>query len=213
MTTPLRPVPTHGAPRLPEPPQKPVRPTGSVSAAEFERFAELAKEGKDLDAITKASGRSRATVVKYLTRMLPLNERACPEALLVERLGGYLSDDYDWRAAMVQAPPPPVVTHVHREGVPGLDDNDLVTIALALAEQSGARARDLAVRVVAELTGRNVTDLLCRARERRLLSEGMPPNRADEVARAWVQEKIDPTFSGDWRRGYERGYDDWEGWQ
>lgn len=201
MTAHLRPVPN--APELPASPVErpdaaarpsptPTRPSGAMKREEFERMADLVATGADLDAVVADTGRSRGTVVKYLRQMLPLEERACPDQLLDERLHEHFtSGNYDWRAAMRLTPPPPVIEKVERMGVPGLSDHHLVTIALVLADRTGPGERALHGLLVPELRTRHLGYVLREARTRELCRAGLAREQAERAASIWVTDHYD----------------------
>lgn len=194
MTSHLHPVPSD--PALPF--ERP-RPGGAVTHDELTRFAELAGQGESPEAIAEQTGRARTTVTKYLRLMLPLDERGCPDALLGERLSGHLSTgDYDWRTAMTHTPPPPPIKRIERAGIPGLSDPQLITLALALADQPGRRFQMACDELLPELHQRHLGQEVLRARKQELVRSGLSHEQAGRAAALWCDDHFDLHVSDEW---------------
>lgn len=179
MTTHLLPLPTH-------------RPAGPVTTEEIELIARLASEARDLDHIVEETGRSRQTVVKYLRLMLPLAERGCPDPLVAERVGAqFAAGEFDWKATMALTPPPPPVTRIERNGLAGLANEELVTIALLVADRAGPRYREFIPGLCVEIRSRHLAHELHEARRRELIRAGLDPDQADRAASIWLEDHFD----------------------
>ena len=154
-------------------------------------LATLAAAGHDLDGIADEAGRSRQAVLARLRRMLPVDERGCPEALVLPRLRELLQDGHDWRRTMLTDTPPRPVHRppaVHRAGVAGLEDDDLVELADALV-RTQARDVDLLERVRQQVVDRRLGDRLVRRRVRELVRATPTYHHEEEfrmAAEQWV---------------------------
>jgi hypothetical protein len=177
------------------PPARPDRPARWGQQWTEDCFAELVQlvaAGLTLQDVADAAGRTPSTVLSRLRRMLPVDERGCPEPLVVPRLRELLEDeDHDWRRAMLKdTPKPPVVRPpaVHREGIPGLEDDDLVEIADALV-RTQARDAGLLERVRQQLLERRLGNRLVVRRVRELVRATPTFHHEEEfdmAAEQWV---------------------------
>ena len=184
---------------LPPPSRRPRPPRSGEpwTETDYATLVRLCREGRSATDIAAELGRSDASVADRASRMLPLDERGGPRDLSVHRLRHHLQQDadYDWQAALVQTPPPrPVVEHVHppqvRRGIPGLEDEQLVTLA-ELLSQTSASVSDEARRVLTADIGRQI---LHRGLEERVIARAA--DRAQERARRMVDDSYDATFGG-----------------
>jgi hypothetical protein len=150
-------------------------------------LVDLAAAGHSVPEIAERAGRTVSVVVPRLRRMLPVDERGCPEHLVLPRLRELLGqDDYDWRRAMLKDTPRPPVHQppaIHRSGVPGLDDEDLVEVADALV-RSNVRQPDLLERVRCEIRDRRLGDRLVERRVRDLVRATPTLHRREEFEMA-----------------------------
>ena len=108
---------------------------------DYEELLRLYREGTDLAELSRRLGRSQAVVQARAKRLLPLDQRGVPSDRVLPQLRRNLLqvDDYDWQTHLAATPPPrPVVNHVHppavRTGIEGLQDHELLAMALALAQ-------------------------------------------------------------------------------
>ena len=191
---------------LPAPP--PRRPSRSGQPWTEECHAELADlvtAGLALPDVADAAGRQPAAVLTRLRRMLPVDERGCPEFLVLPRLRELLEDGHDWRRAMLQdSPKPPVVRPpaVHRAGVAGLEDDDLVEVADALV-RTQARDDDLLERVRQQLVERRLSGRLVQRRVRELVRATPTFHHEEEfqmAAEQWVTNGLGGPLGPAWFR-------------
>lgn len=187
----------------------PDRPSRSGQPWTEECLAELVTlllEGHDVRAIALRAGRTHSTVLTRLRRMLPPDERGCPEPLVLPRLRELLATaDYDWRRTMLKdAPPRPVhrPPAVHHAGVAGLVDDDLVEVADALI-RTNVREADLLERVRQEVVERRLGDRLVSRRVRDLVRSTPTYHHEEEfrmAAEQWVTNGLDgPIGPRAWR--------------
>lgn len=184
---------------LPPPSRRPRPPRSGEpwTESDYATLVRLCREGRTARDIAAELGRSDASVADRASRMLPLDERGGPRDLSVHRLRHHLQqdDDYDWQAALMQTPPPrPVVEHVHpppvRRGIPGLDDDELVTLA-ELLSQTSASASDESRRALSVDIGRQI---LHRGLEERVLERAT--DHAQERAQRLVEDCYGAAFGG-----------------
>ena len=158
-------------------------------------LADLVAAGHDLDQVSVEAGRSRQAVVVKLRRMLPVDERGCPEPLMLPRLRELLAEGHDWRRAMLKDTPPRPVHRppaVHHAGIPGLADDDLVEVADALV-RTQARDDDLLERVRQQLVDRNLGERLVQRRVRELVRATPTFHHEEEfrmAAEQWVSNGL-----------------------
>ncbi|WP_275003827.1 hypothetical protein [Promicromonospora iranensis] len=165
LTTPIR-----GPEMLEEQPQQRQSRTGTTwTEEENEQVVALVRSGADLDAVADGVRRSSTSVVARLRRMLPLEHRSCPNDRVVLALREHLRDpDYDWQGQMLLTlPPRPVVNPpaIVREGLAGLADDDLVTVAHSVLLDDRVATADLRGRLVAEVKQRGLADRVGQSHE------------------------------------------------
>jgi hypothetical protein len=156
---------------------------------DYEQMLALVREGQDADHVADAIGRSPQAVAGKMRAVLPVEQRSCPADRVLPALRAQLAGDpaYPWAEIVLQSPPPPPIVRqvVHREGVGGLDDDDLVTIAWALIACEGAD-EEVVQGVCQEVRERSlthrVTDRFARSLMRRT-----PPVMSDEAHEASVR--------------------------
>jgi hypothetical protein len=160
---------------------------------DYEQMIALVREGHDLDDVADSLGRSPQAVTGKMRAVLPVDQRACPPDRVLPALRAEVTDDpaYPWADIVLQSPPPPPVVRqvVHREGVAGLEDDDLVTIAWALIACEGADDEVLAS-VCREVHSRALTRRVT-SRFARSLMRRTPPVMSDEAHEAavrWFEE-------------------------
>lgn len=160
---------------------------------DYEQMLALVREGHDADDIADSIGRSPQAVAGKMRAVLPVAQRSCPSDRVLGALRAQVTDDpaYPWAEIVLQSPPPPPIVRqvVHREGVGGLEDDDLVTIAWALLASEGAD-EDVLQGVCREVRERSLTR---RVTERfaRSLMRRTPPVMSDEAYEAavrWFEE-------------------------
>jgi hypothetical protein len=160
---------------------------------DYEQMLALVREGHDADHIAGSIGRSPQAVAGKMRAVLPVEQRSCPTDRVLGALRAQVTHDpdYPWAEIVLQTPPPPPIVRqvVHREGVGGLEDDDLVTIAWALIACEGAD-EDVLQRICREVRERSltrrVTDRFARSLMRRT-----PPVMSDEAHEAavrWFEE-------------------------
>jgi len=156
----------------------------------------LTAAGHDFNQLTVEAGRSRQAVLTKLRRMLPVDERGCPEPLLLPRLRELLGQGHDWRHTMLKDNPPRPVHQppaVHRAGVAGLADDDLVEVADAII-RTNLRQADLVERVRQEVVDRRLGDRLVARRVRDLVRSTPTYHHEEEfrmAAEQWVSNGLD----------------------
>lgn len=154
------------------------------------------RDGCDIDEIARRVGRTPQSAQGQLRRLLPLDERHLPNELALARLRQLDADgDYDWLAALAQRTKSAWELRVEAEaahdarGIGALADDELVTVALALASSSTCRSTSIAQRCGHELHRRGIGEQVCvraaRAAEEdvhRLLREPLYADRWDDSA-------------------------------
>jgi hypothetical protein len=103
---------------------------------------------------------------------LPPEVRGCPaDRVLAAAREAFAEPGYDWRRTILLSPPPPPVVQRTYAGVPGLESEDLVTVAYALIASGGTREGRLLETVGREIERRNETHHLVTLRTTRALHE------------------------------------------
>jgi hypothetical protein len=174
-------------------PRPPHRSGQSWTDDDHEQMLALVRDGCEADDIADSLGRTPPAVTARMRAVLPVEQRACPPDRVLPALRALVRDDpaYPWAEIVLQSPPsPPVVQQViQREGVAGLEDDDLVTIAWALVACEGADdevVQGVCREVRARSLARRVTDRFARSLMRRT-----PPVMSDEAHEAavrWFEE-------------------------
>ncbi|GAA1918525.1 hypothetical protein [Nocardioides marmoribigeumensis] len=190
------PTPTTTPTRRPDRPDRPARSGQPWTEECHVELVELVGAGLTLPEVADTAGRQPSTVLPRLRRMLPVDERGCPEHLVLPRLRELLeSGDHDWRRAMLKdTPKAPVVRPpaVHRDGVPGLEDDDLLEVADALV-RTQARDEDLLGRVRQQVVDRRLGDRLVDRRVRELVRATPTYHHEEEfrmAAEQWVSNGL-----------------------
>ena len=196
-TTPdTRPDPPDGAPALSLLASRQRRPHRSGQPwtdDDYLQMLALVREGHDADDIAGLIGRSPQAVAGKMRAVLPVEQRSCPSDRVLGALKVLVTDDpaYPWAEIVLQSPPPPPIVRqvIQREGVGGLEDDALVTIAWALIGSEGAD-EDVLQSICREVRERSltrrVTDRFARSLMRRT-----PPVMSDEAHDAavrWFEE-------------------------
>ena len=129
----------------------------------------LVRTGADLEAVAEGVQRSTTSVVSRLRRMLPLEHRSCPNDRVVIALRDHLRDPgYDWPAQMLLTlPPRPVVSSpaIVHEGLAGLVDDDLVTVAHSVLLDDRVATAELRGRLVDEVRQRRLANRVRQSHE------------------------------------------------
>ncbi len=134
MTATLSPLP---------PPRRPARSGEPWTPEDYETLVRMSAEGAGLPDVAQTLERRDTAVLARARRMLPLDERGLPADRALVQLGSHLRDDpaYDWARWLATSPPPPPVQHTHvtvrRDGIPGLEDEDLLAVAECLVTGGG----------------------------------------------------------------------------
>lgn len=162
---------------------------------DYEQLVALIRDGADHDEIATGLQRPLSTVGMRTRRLLPVEERRCPSDRVLPAARRHLSDPaYDWHHVMLLSEPPrpaaPLPPPVVRGGVPGLDDDDLVTTAYGLL-CAFRESRRPVVREVAQEVGRRglEQDLIGRRADHLLHRMGETVTsytEAHDLARRWV---------------------------
>lgn len=153
---------------------------------DYEHLITLVREGHGIFAMAEALGRSEGAVANRLRALLPPDQRSCLGDRVLPTLRTRVQEqpDYPWAEIMVQfPPPPPVVTQVvRRDGIAGLEDDDLLELVWALlhCETSGSDTeRSACLEVRTRGLEARLIDRLADALVRRL-----PPLTLDEASYA-----------------------------
>ena len=192
---------------LPLPHERDGRPARSGqpwTEEDHAQLLELVVDGLDVPAIAQRAGRTPSVVLPRLRRMLPVDERGCPDHLVLPRLRElHQQEDYDWRRTMLKdTPRAPVVRPpaVHRAGLEGLEDEDLVEVADALV-RTAARDGDLLERVRRQVVDRHLADRLVGRRVRDLV-RATPTYHHEEEFRMAAEQWLVNGLGGPVRRGH-----------
>lgn len=206
-------------------PPPPARSGEPWTDEDYERLVALLREGADHQGIAEGLQRPMSTVGVRVRRLLPVQERRCPADRVLVAARGHLSDPaYDWRHVMLlsEPPRPPVAPPAPavREGVRGLDDADLITVAYSLLRAFRDSETRLLREVAGEVEGRGIVHRLVRRRVDRLLHGNdeaavmLLRSDVDRTAWEWVMDA--PAWRprhdepGPW--GYDPSEDDDEPW-
>lgn len=200
------------------PPAPPARSGEPWTDEDYERLVALIRDGADHDDIATGLQRPVPTVGTRTRRLLPVEERRCPPDRVLPAARRHLSDpEYDWRRVMLLSEPPrpsaPLPPPVVRGGVPGLDDDDLVTTAYGLLCAFRESSRPVVREVAQEVDRRGLEqDLIGRRADHLLHRMGETVTsyaEAHDLARRWVLDAPAWKPYDDGRRlyGVSRGFE------
>ncbi|WP_306231746.1 hypothetical protein [Agrococcus beijingensis] len=136
---------------------------------DFLELMRACRGGSTLAEIARRVGRSESSIGPQLRRLLPTEERHLPVELALPRLRQLDRDgDYDWLSALAQRSKSP--WEIEREalaerdarGIGTFNDEELLTVALALASCSLPLQTTVTQRCAQELDRRRLTDELHR---------------------------------------------------
>ncbi|ANS80376.1 hypothetical protein SGUI_2980 [Serinicoccus hydrothermalis] len=139
---------------------------------DYSTLVTLCREGLDLTETSHRLGRSPQSVRDRARRMLPLEQRGVPgDRVLTQLRTNLLPDpDYDWQRHLATPQPPrPIIRQVlpapTHAGFPGLEDDELLATADALAQQRRPAEDYLAQALAHEVRRRGLAADLGRAGE------------------------------------------------
>lgn len=171
--------------------------------ADYEEILAAAREGvTDIDDVAERLGRSRHPTLQKAKRLLPVAERGAPVDRVMRLLRKHLDEpDYDWqRTTLEEPPPPPIINPPAFTGVPGLESDDLVRIAYALALASGVADEDLLEQVRQQLQLRCLVSRLIDLRAERLsLHNEITWGQAVLDATRWLNRVLPGTGVEPWQ--------------
>ena len=132
MTATIHPLDPAHRPHTPAKPS-PRRSGLPWTTADHEAMADAAAKGQNLKQIAATLGRTEAAVIGRLRRLLPTDERRCPQELVAVRLHEIFTadPDYDWREVMIKDAPVSKPADIVRTGLNGLTDDQLAYLAYA----------------------------------------------------------------------------------
>ena len=137
MTATLSPLPA---------PRRPARSGEPWTEDDYVTLVRLCTEGADLATVAEALERRDTAVLNRTRRMLPLDERGLPADRALTQLRLHLEQEpgYDWAARLTESPPPRPVQHttytVQRNGIPGLQDEELLDVAELVVTGASTRS-------------------------------------------------------------------------
>lgn len=172
----------------PEP--RPARNGQSYTDDDHETMVAMAREGAPIDKIARKLQRQPAALLVRMRKLLPPAQRHCPTDRVLPALKAAAErPDYDWRAVVLESPPPPPVQKVIRAGIDGLETEQLVLIAHAVGVLREPGTEELVQELAKALRERGRTHSLVDSHlsHLRRTDRGSLANDRD-VAQAWVAE-------------------------
>jgi len=200
MTATLSPLPA---------PRRPARSGEPWTEDDYVTLVRLCTEGADLATVAEALERRDTAVLNRTRRMLPLDERGLPADRALTQLRLHLEQEpgYDWAARLTESPPPRPVQHttytVQRNGIPGLQDEELLDVAELVV--TGASTRSGTQRqVLRAVLERRLEHCLAERVGRRLVDRTLSAGGLGDPAGAVpYDEPYDPheSYGGPWDAG------------
>lgn len=172
---------------------------------EYEQILAAARDGvTDIDEVASRIGRGPHPTLAKARRLLPVSERAAPVDRVLVLLRTHQEDPgYDWRRTTLEEPPPrPVIAPPALSGLSGLQPDDLVTIAHALASSMSVADQDVLARVGAEVQRRGLRYELVEHRAGRLYRQtAITWEQALDEADSWLRRSLPGTALPQWDAG------------
>ncbi|SDS53479.1 hypothetical protein [Agrococcus carbonis] len=132
---------------------------------DYAAIMQQCRAGAAIEQIARRIGRTPTTTSTQIRRLLPLHERHLSAELALPRLRQLDGDgDYDWLAALAQREQSAWELQAKAQqqrqeaGIGALDDDELLSIAVALALTPDAHSPGLRGRCVQELAARGLGD-------------------------------------------------------
>lgn len=161
---------------------------------DHETLVRFAKERADLATIARAVQRGESATWQRLRLLLPVEHRKCPRDRIVPALHDAVQQPgYDWRAVILQTPPPPPVHEIVRTGLDGLADDDLAQLAHVVALCRESEVDDLKIRLARRVDARGLRHLFVRLHVEHLVLRGMTGRAQQELwpaAREWFDSLL-----------------------
>lgn len=154
---------------------------------DHELIVRLVREGADGPALARALKRTQTSAEQRARKLLPPGQRRCPIDRVLPSLAAAVAEEgYDWRTVIAQDDPPAPVRQVVRSGIEGLDDDQLVTCAHAVAVSPVALP--LRDELVAEVNKRRLGHRVALEHSiYRRFTDQPNPHADEEISDGWCQ--------------------------